>query len=182
MKHNPYQPTTAVVCLATESARSLPVLFGRAVGIPLAAELAALLATGTFGRFMWLLPQAASLLVVAWPLSVPLAIWAVYALRTASDAGELNSRGLLWLAPLVVLPMTMLVWGALFAHPRGDGYVRWQLLVVHWAFFASIAIGTLAVLFNRGRRALVAPTVILLLLFSFSCSFTAGSSVTGDWI
>lgn len=150
--------------------------------MPLAADFAVLLATGTTGRFFWLFQQAAPLLIVAWPISLPVAIWLWYAHKTTSDAGQLRSRQLLWLAPLIVIPITMLVWGAVFSHPRGRGFERWHLTVVHWAFFASIAMGILAVTFNRGRRSFVAASAILLLLFSFSCSFTAGSSVTGDWL
>jgi hypothetical protein len=157
-------------------------LFALAVGVPFTVDFAVLLATDTVGRFFGLFQQAAPLLIVVWPISLPLAFWLFYAHKTASDAGQLKNRQLLWLAPLIVIPITMLVWGAVFAHPRGRGFVRWQLVVVHWVFFASIAIGILAVACNRGRRSFVAASTMLLLLLSFSCSFTAGSSVTGDWL
>jgi hypothetical protein len=152
------------------------------VGLPLAIEFAALLATGTTGRFFWLFQQAASFLVIAWPIAAPLAIWIFCAQKAFTNSVELNSRPLLCLAPLVVIPVTTLVWGAVFSHPRGQGFVQWQLTVVQWAFFASIAIGILAVILNRGRRSFVVASTLMLLLFSFSCAFTAGSSITGDWL
>ncbi len=159
-------------------------MFALAVGFPVAVNFSILLATGTAGRFVWLFQQAAPFLIFAWPISIPTAIWLFYSHRTASDSGQLNSRRLLWLAPLIVIPITMLVWGAVFEHSRaiGHGYVGWQLTVVHWIFFASVVNGVLAVLFNPGRRSFVAASTIMLLLFSFSCAFTAGSSVTGDWL
>ena len=158
------------------------MLFALAVGLPLAVDVAVLIATGTIGRFIWLVQQAAPFVIFAWPISVPIAIWLFYSHQAASNADELNSRRLLLLAPLIVIPITMLVWGAVFAHVRGQGYVRWQLTVVHWAFFASTAIDIVAVAFNRGRRSFVAAVAMMLLLFSFSCSFTAASSITGDWL
>ena len=182
MDTNPYIPSSAPNDLSKSGRWSFTVLFALAVGLPLGLDLAILLGTGTLGRFFWLFQQAAPFLVVAWPISLPIALWLFYAHRTTSDAGQLTSRQLLWLAPLIVIPITMLVWGAIFEHLRGRGYVRWQLTVVHWAFFASIAIGILAVACNRGRRSFVAASTMLLLLFSFSCSFTAGSSVTDDWL
>ena len=179
---NPYQPISFPTDLALRPRWSLSALFALAVGLPLAVDFTILFATNTVGRFFWLFEQAAPWLIVAWPISLPIAIWLFYAHKATSDAGQLKSRQLLWLAPLIVVPITMLVWGAVFAHPRGRGFVRWQLTVVHWAFFATIAICILAVLFNRGRRSFVSASAMLLLLFSFSCSFTAGSSVTGDWL
>lgn len=140
------------------------------------------MAIGTIGRFLWLFQQAAPLLIVVWPISLPTAIWICYSYNRASNEGRLDSRRLLWLAPLIVLPTAMLVWGAVFEHPGGYGFVSWQLAVVHWAFFASVAIGMLAILLNGGRRSFVTSSTIMLLLFSFSCSFTAGSSVTGFWL
>ncbi len=179
---NPYQPHSVLGDLALPQRRTLSKLFALAVGLPLAADFAVLLATGTVGCCFWLFQQAAPLLILAWPISVPLAFWLHHAHKATSDAGQFKSRQLLWLAPLIVIPITMLVWGAVFAHPLGRGFVRWQLTVVHWTFFASIAIGVLAVAFNRGRRLFVALSTLMLLMFSFSCSFTAGSSVTGDWL
>lgn len=182
MDDNPYRSPCADR-LGTEVApRPLVQVFALAVGIPLAADFAVLLATGGLARFASLFEQAAPLLIVAWPFTIPVAIWMFYAHKAASAAGSLGSWQLLWLAPLIVIPITTLVWGAVFAHPRGRGFVPWQLAVVHWAFFATIAMGILAVVFNRGRRSFVGSTTVLLLLFSFSCSFTAGSSVTGDWL
>jgi hypothetical protein len=179
---NPYEPSFAPNPSAPEDRWALTALFAVAVGVPFTVDFTVLLATGTVGRFFWLFQQAAPLLIIVWPISLPVAFWHFYARKTTSDAGQLKSRQLLWLAPLIVIPITMLVWGAVFAHPRGRGFVRWQLVVVHWAFFASIAIGILAVACNRGRRSFVAASTMLLLLFSFSCSFTAGASVTGDWL
>lgn len=179
---NPYQPSS----MPNDPKRSirwpLTVPFALAVGLPLMVEFTVLLAAGRLGHFFWLFQQAAQFLIVAWPISLPIAICLFYAHRTTSEAGQLKSRQLLWLAPLIVIPFAMLAWGAVFEHPRGRGFVRWHLTVVHWMFFTSIAIGMLAVTVNRGRRALVAASTVLLLLFSFSCSFTAGSAVTGDWL
>ena len=182
MDVNPYEPSLAPAVLNPSRRLPLALLFSFAIGIPLSADLTALLATGTVSRFMSLTLEAASLLLLAWPISVSTVFWISFAHKSASNAGQLESRQLLWLAPLIVIPITMLVWGAVFEHGRGRGYVRWQLTVVHWAFFASIAIAILGILFNRGRRSFVAASTILLLLFSFSCSFTAGSAVTGDWL
>lgn len=179
---NPYQSSSLASSTALTQQWPLSTLFALAVGLPLTLDLAVLLATGTTGHFIWLFQQAAPLLVVAWPISVPITICICIAYKTTSDADELGNRRLLWLTPLLVIPISTLVWGAVFEHPSGYGYVRWQLTVVHWAFFASIAIGILAVAFNRGRRSFVAALTLMLLLFSYSCSFTAGSSVTGDWL
>ncbi len=179
---NPYQPPSVPTPTPLKQHLPLRMSFALTVGLPLAVNVAVLIATGTTGRFIWLFEQAAPVLIVAWPISAPTAIWIFYAHQAAANADELNSRRLLWLAPLIVIPITMLVWGAVFSHARGQGYVRWQLTVVHWAFFASIAIGILGVAFNRGRRSFVAAVAMMLLLFSFGCSFVAGSSVTGDWL
>jgi hypothetical protein len=179
---NPYQPSPLASSTALTQRWPIRTLFALALGLPLTLDFAVLLATGTTGHFIWLFQQAAPLLVVAWPISIPIAIWICVAYKVALDVDELNNRRLLWLTPLLVIPISTLVWGAVFEHPRGHGYVRWQLTVVHWAFFASIAIGILAVGFNRGRRSFVAASALMLLLFSFSCSFIAGSSVTGDWL
>ena len=182
MDTNPYQPISFQTDLALTPRWSLSTLFALAIGLPLTVYITILFATNTVGRFFWLFEQAVPWLIVAWPISLPIVIWLFFAHKATSDAGQLNSRQLLWLAPLIVIPITMLVWGAVFAHPRGRGFVRWQLTVVHWAFFATIAIGILAVLFNRGRRSFVSASAMLLFLFSFACSFTAGSSVSGDWL
>lgn len=159
-------------------------MFALTVGFPVAVSVTMLLATGTAGRFVWLFQQAAPFLIFAWPISIPTAIWLFYSHTISSDAGRLNSRRLLWLAPLIVIPITTLVWGAIFERSRAmePGYIRWQLAVVHWMFSASVVNGVLAVLFNPGRRSFVAAATIMLLLFAFSCAFTAGSSVTGDWL
>ena len=156
--------------------------FALAVSIPLAVDFAVLLATGTVGRFLWLLEQAASLLLLTWPITVLALVGMRYGYKLAARARQLSDRQLLWVAPLIVIPITMLVWGAVFAHPRGQGFLAWQLSVLHYSFFTTIAVGVLAVICNPGRRSLVGATALLLVLFSFSCSFTAGSSVTGDWL
>ena len=182
MHTNPYQSPSAPSEAAPVRRWSTGILFLLVVGVPLGVDFAVLLITDNQGRFYWLFQQAAPILVFAWPISIPLAVWLLHALVKTSEAGQLQSRQLLWLAPLVVLPITMLVWGAVFAHPRGVGFVRWQLTVVQWAFFATIALSAVAVAGNPGRRSIVAATALLLLLFSFSCAFTAGSSVTGDWL
>ncbi len=182
MDSNPYQPPSASSSTPVARPWPLSILFAMIAGLPLAIDVAVLLSTGTTGRFIWLLQQAAPIVIVAWPISVPIAIWIWYAFKAASDTGELDSPRLVWLAPLIVIPITVLVWGAVFAHSRGQGFAQWQLAVVHWAFFASAAIGMLAIAFNRGRRSLVAASTMMLMLISFSCCFIAGSSVTGDWL
>ena len=135
-----YQPPSAPIPMLFKQQLPLSMLFALAAVLPLAVDVAVLIATGTTAQFIWLFQQAPSFVIFAWPISIPTAIWHFYAHQAAANADELNSRRLL-LPPLIVIPITMLVWGAVFAHPRGQGYVRWQLTVVHWAFFASIAIG-----------------------------------------
>ena len=152
------------------------------VGLFYVAHFGVLIATGTIGRFFWLFQQASSIFPVAWPVTVPLAFWVAYSFSKSWKENELNNHQLLWLVPFVILPISMLVWGAVFTHSRGQGFERWQLTIVHWMFYFTVAIAFLAIVSNRGRRSFVTATILLSLLFSFSCSFTAGSSVTGDWL
>jgi len=152
------------------------------VALSYVAHFGVLIATGTAGRFVWLFQQAFSIFPFAWPVTAPLAFWVAYSFKKSWQETELNHHRLLWLLPLVVLPVSMLVWGAVFAHPRGRGFELWQLTVLHWTFYLTVAIAVLAVISNRGRRSFVTATTLLTLLFSFSCAFTAGSSVTGDWL
>ena len=161
---------------------SLTTALAVSLGVPFLVNFVVLMSTGTTGKFLWLFQQAAPLLIVAWPLTLPLVIWLHFARKDAKNRDQLNDLRLLWLVPLIVIPITMLTWGAVFAHPRGRGFMRWHLAPLHWAFYSTVALSIAAVLFNKGRRAFVASLSMLLILFSFSCSFTAGSSVTGDWL
>lgn len=152
------------------------------IGLPMGVSFNLLLLTGTMDRFWGLLFQAAQILIFAWPVSVPLAAWLCVAYRNASIVGPLENRQLFWLVPLIEIPISMLVWGAVFAHSHGREYFQWQLTVVHGAFLATIAFSLVAVVANRGRRLFVSAVVLLLLLFGLSCCFTAGCSITVDWL
>lgn len=166
----------------TSPAINLATALAISIGIPLVINFAVLISTGTTGRFFWLLQQAAPLLIIAWPLTLPLLIWLHFTHKDAKSCDQLSSRRLIWIVPLIVIPVTMLTWGAVFAHPRGRGFMRWHLVPLQWAFYSTVVLAVLAVLFNKGRRGFVASLSLLLIVFSFSCSFTAGSSVTGDWL
>jgi hypothetical protein len=177
MQHQPSSIEAETIRMAsTQFALLLVVL----VGVPLAVNLAVLLSTGTFNRFLGLFRLALPLLIFAWPISLPLAIW--ICISHSSWGINLKKHDVLWLAPLIVIPISMLVWGAVFANQRGHGFARWQLTALEFAFYSTVLLGVLAVAFNRGRRSMVGAYSVLLILFSFSCAFTAGSSVTGDWL
>lgn len=160
----------------------LALSFTVAVGAPLLINFAVLIATGNTDTFFRLLQQAAPWLIFAWPLTAPLLLWLHYAANDAWTRDQLNSLSLLWIVPLIITPIAMLTWGAVFAHPRGVGFMRWHLIPLQWAFYSTFLFAALCVLFNKGRRGFVASLSGLLIVFSFFCSFTAGSSVTGDWL
>jgi hypothetical protein len=84
--------------------------------------------------------------------------------------------------PQIVLPITMLAWGALFAHRRGEAYEGWQLAPLQGMSFVVVGLGLLGILFNRGRRSFVIPLTLLLVMNAFFCCFTAECSVTGNWL
>jgi hypothetical protein len=155
--------------------------FATSVAFFYVASLAVLMSTGTTGHFLWLFEQTISVVRLAWPVTVPLAIWGAYFFGKSWDANELNSRQLMWLVPLFVSPVSMLVWGAVFEHPPDRGFERWQVTILYGTLFLTIAIAILAVISNRGRRSFVAAVALLAVVFSFSCAFVAGCSVTGDW-
>lgn len=176
---NPYQSPNVAASTAHEKQWPLSALFLLAVGLPLMAEFGILLALRKWSKFIWLFEQALPVLSIG---VLAVAVWLHFAHKSAARANQLQSLGLLWLAPLIVLPFTMLVWGAIFAHSHSEGYPLWQLKAVHYTFYATFGLSAVAVIFNRGRRSFVAAVALMLLIFSFGCAFTASSSVAGDWM
>ncbi len=179
---------SSIIQTSSKTIRPSFHIFLLSLSVPIISEFLILILTGKIDRFMWLFEQAASGLIYVWPISVPAAIWFCSSFTTTAPPDQLDTRRLLWLAPLIVIPITILAWGAVFSHRdvfefgRRYNYAHWQLSVVHWAFYVSVAIGIVAVIHNSGRRSFVASSTILLLLFILSCSITAGSSITGDWL
>ncbi|WP_299465014.1 hypothetical protein [uncultured Gimesia sp.] len=163
---------------------SLALWFGVLAGIPLLLEAVVLLATGTMERFLWLCSQSVPGLIVAWPVSVLLLIWLCIGWSRCLERDELGSLRLLWLTPLIVLPITMLFWGALFYNPDfySGNFEWWQLMAVHIMFLLGILLAVLAIFLNRGRQSIVAPFSLLAILIIFICAFTASSSVSGEWL
>lgn len=179
---NPYVPAEVSSASVADTRRPTTHLFLMATAGPIAVLFLMHVITGTFSKFAWLFVQAAPWMLFAGPISIPACIWLCYAYKNAVRHDQLQSRWLLSMAPLVVIPIAMISWGTFFANPRGRGFIRWQLTVVHAAFVSTVAISALSIMLNSGRRSLVAAVAVLSIVFSFFCAFVAGQSVTGDWM
>ncbi|WP_145220505.1 hypothetical protein [Gimesia alba] len=153
-------------------------------GIPLLFEVSFLLVTGSMERFLWLSSQSIPALIIVWPISVPLLIWLYFGWNSCLKRDELGSLRLLWLTPLIVLPITMLFWGALFYNPDfySGIYDRGHISFLRLIFLSMFVIAILAILSNHGRNSFVIPFSLIALLINFFCAFAAGSAISGEWI
>ncbi|HBL43251.1 MAG TPA: hypothetical protein DDZ90_07640 [Planctomycetaceae bacterium] len=150
--------------------------------VPLLLEIVLLLITGQLEHFLWLAEQAATTLLLSWPVAIPLFIWWVIGHDRCVERDELHSLRLLWLTPQIVLPITMLVFGAVFASDVLLPSNRWQVTVVHCLYLVSMVLSLSAIFQNRNRQSFVAPLSLFSMLNSTVCAFTASCSVSGDWL
>ena len=153
-------------------------------GVPLLFELLVLWATGKTERFFELCFQALPGFLVVWPVSIPLLLWLYFGWSSCLERDEMCSLHLLWLVPFFVLPLTMLVWGALFYNPDfySGNYDQSNLTFLHFTYHAMFLNAILAIGFNYGRNSFVIPFCLLALLLNFFCAFIAGSAVSGEWL
>lgn len=168
--------------------RSLSRWFVILIGIPLLLEIVVLIATGSLERFVWLLVTPARGLIAFWPISIPILIWLPIGFIRCLNSKEFQTLGLLWLAPQVVLPITLLFFGAVFANPSyySSSSERLQTtiqfsLFASIVFFASVVIALFAIFQNRGRQSFVAPFSLLSILNTFFSGLTAALSISGEW-
>lgn len=179
---NPYRSPPGMTDATLRPRMSLLSLFTLFIVIPVAMGMEVLILTDRLEKFFGLVFQAMFWPIALWLLVVPILIWCKLAYDGCRERGELQSRQLLWFVPQIVLPITMLVWGALFAHRRGEAYEAWQLAPLQGMFFVVVALALLGILFNRGRRSFVIPLTLLLVMNAFFCCFTGECSVTGNWL
>lgn len=157
-------------------------LFGAGVGIPLFIELAIVHWANVLDRFLWLANQAVGFPAFAWPLSLPLVFWFMYAARAFEKRGqEINIR-FLWLIPVLVLPTVALTWAALHKSVEPGVYDRQDLQVLTALMLVQFSSTGVAILANRGQRAIVASIALLASLFAVGCDFVGAMNITGDWL
>ncbi len=151
---------------------------------PLLSEFLIILQTGQLKIYFWLCRQALPGMLVAWPISIPLLIWLYLGWRRCLERNEMSSLRLLWLVPLIVLPLSMLFWGTLFYNPEkySGNYDRSHIAFLQFIFHAMFLNAILAIGFNYGRNSFVIPFCLLALLLNFFCAFIAGSAVSGEWL
>lgn len=177
MADNPYEPPSSLPP-PVPNTLDVPYAFRAGLFLSYAVVLLVLLLTGTVARFASHFLQAAPLMILA----LPIVVWVVIAYYDAKKRKQLEVPPMLWLVPLLVIPFAMLAWGAVFANNRGIGFQRWQLDVLHWTLCVHVLLSIVAVIANHGRRSFVGAVALLMLLFALSCTLTAGSAVTGDWL
>lgn len=153
-------------------------------GVPLLFELLVLWTTGKTERFFELCFQALPGFLVFWPVSIPLLLWLYFGWSSCLERDEMSSLRLLWLVPLIVLPLSMLFWGTLFYNPEkySGNYDRNHIAFLQFIFHAIFLNAILAIGFNYGRNSFVVPFCLLALLLNFFCAFIAGSAVSGEWL
>ena len=184
MDQRAFQSPEADLSLKTQTSRSLSWWFEIMIGVPLLLEAGVLLATGMMERFLYLFIQSLLGVILVWPVSVPLLILLYLGWSNCLKREEMQSLRLLWLAPLIILPITMLCWGVLFYNPDyySGNYERWHLLFLELIFFAFNFLAILAIFLNRGRQSFVAPFSLLSILVNHFCAFVFGSLVSGEWL
>lgn len=180
MANNPYQ-SPASVSPPLPTVHRTPFWFAVTLSTSAAAGAVVLLATDSLGRFFDLLSQATPGLVFAWPVSVPVAMWMLVSFAGVKKRNELQAPQLLLLVPLIVVPLAMLVWGAVFEYRRGHLIQWWQEYTLRWTLFADLFASGIVVWANRGRRSFVAAVAIMLFLYALFCAFTASCAITGNW-
>jgi hypothetical protein len=133
---------------------------------------------------VWLANMAWSMLLYYWPLTVALIAGVVVA--SVFNFPFLRSRfrrgHLLVFAPLGIT-FLILIWGSVMRHndsqsvaPVWPGYIVTALLVLQ----VLAAVGV--VLAMKGYRWFTVSAVLLEQWVGLACAFTAGMSVTGDWL
>lgn len=152
-------------------------------GVPFLFELLVLWATGKTERFFELCFQALPGFLFVWPVSIPLLLWLYFGWSNCLERDEMCNLRLLWLVPFIVLPLTMLVWGALFYNPDfySGNYDQSQLNVLGLIHISTFLLTTPAILLNHGRNSFVIPFCLLALLENFFCMYIAGMAVSGEW-
>lgn len=167
--------------------RSLSRWFVILIGVPLLLEIAVLIVTGSLERFILLFVTPARGLVAFWSISIPILIWLSIGFIRCLKNEEFQTLRLLWLAPQVVLPITLLFFGAVFANPNYYSSSSERLLTTiqfslfaSVVFFASVIIALFAIFQNRGRQSFVAPFSLLSILNTFFSGLTAAISVSGE--
>ena len=132
----------------------------------------------------WLAAMAWSMLLYYWVVSMALgvALLVASALKFPFLRSRFESRHLLVFLPLVVT-LLILVWGSIMRHedsqrlaPAWPGHVITALLVI------QILTGIGVVWLLKGYRWFSLAAVLLEQWVGLACAFTAGMSVTGDWL
>jgi hypothetical protein len=135
-------------------------------------------------QIAWLAMMAGSMLRYYWPVTFALiaAVTGVSFLNFPFLRCRFQRRHLLVFAPLCVT-LAILVWGSTMRHddsqtlaPAWPGHVVTALLVIQlWA-------GIGVVFAMKGYRWFSTFVVLLEQWVGLACAFTAGMSVTGDWL
>jgi hypothetical protein len=133
----------------------------------------------------WLAEQSFSVLLYFWGISAVLVIGLIASLvfQTPIKKGNWQLRYWGLLAPSVVTVL-ILCWGALMAHPTSSDQLApaWPSYIVLGLLVVQIVVCIAVVFAMKPFRVFAAFAAGLQLWYGVASAFTAGMSVTGDWL